>query len=131
MSIKSGWTISQAAYLRTFSHLFHLIATLSTPTKQHKKIALLKSKALLERVRGVAPPSPFRKKSILVIEINPQKYEVLTHRKDFFWSGLRGSNSLPPPWQGGALPDELNPHLVLPDGIEPSTRGFSVLCSTD
>ena len=27
------------------------------------------------------------------------------------WSGLRGSNSLPPPWQGGALPDELNPHV--------------------
>ena len=27
----------------------------------------------------------------------------------FSWSGLRGSNSLPPPWQGGALPDELNP----------------------
>ena len=27
------------------------------------------------------------------------------------WSGLRGSNSLPPPWQGGALPDELNPHF--------------------
>ena len=25
------------------------------------------------------------------------------------WSGLRGSNPLPPPWQGGALPDELNP----------------------
>ena len=29
------------------------------------------------------------------------------------WSGLRGSNSLPPPWQGGALPDELNPHVLL------------------
>ena len=29
----------------------------------------------------------------------------------FSWSGLRDSNSLPPPWQGGALPDELNPHL--------------------
>ena len=28
----------------------------------------------------------------------------------FFWSGRRGSNSLPPPWQGGALPDELKPH---------------------
>ena len=122
----------QSSRLSThFSHLFHLITALSTPAKQHKKIALLKSKALLERVRGIAPPSPFRKKSILVIEINPQKYEVLTHRKDFLWSGLRGSNSLPPPWQGGALPDELNPHLVLPDGIEPSTRGFSVLCSTD
>ena len=27
------------------------------------------------------------------------------------WSGLRGSNSLPPPWQGGALPDELSPRI--------------------
>ena len=27
------------------------------------------------------------------------------------WSGRRGSNSLPPPWQGGALPDELRPHI--------------------
>ena len=60
----------------------------------------------------------------------------------FFWSGRRGSNSLPPPWQGGALPDELRPHnvyslrrtykkLVPPIGIEPMTRGFSVPCSTD
>ena len=31
-----------------------------------------------------------------------------------FWSGRRGSNSLPPPWQGGALPDELRPHMVPP-----------------
>ena len=30
-------------------------------------------------------------------------------RRNFIWSGLRGSNSLPPPWQGGALPDELKP----------------------
>ena len=28
-----------------------------------------------------------------------------------YWSGRRGSNSLPPPWQGGALPDELRPHI--------------------
>ena len=52
------------------------------------------------------------------------------------WSGLRGSNPPPPPWQGGALPNELNPHsglmpLVPPVGIEPTTRGFSVLCSTN
>ena len=26
------------------------------------------------------------------------------------WSGLRGSNPLPRPWQGRALPNELNPH---------------------
>ena len=32
------------------------------------------------------------------------------------WSGRRGSNSLPPPWQGGALPDELRPHIWFPFG---------------
>ena len=34
------------------------------------------------------------------------------------WSGLRGSNSLPPPWQGGALPDELNPltYMIFKNG---------------
>ena len=52
-------------------------------------------------------------------------------RDEFKWSGLRGSNSLPPPWQGGALPDELNPQMVPPVGIEPTTRGFSVPCSTN
>ena len=53
-----------------------------------------------------------------------------------FWSGLRGSNPPPLPWQGRALPNELNPRsdhrsLVPPVGIEPTTRGFSVLCSTN
>ena len=28
------------------------------------------------------------------------------------WSGRRGSNSLPRPWQGRALPDELRPHMA-------------------
>ena len=33
-----------------------------------------------------------------------------THRVSvLFWSGRRGSNSLPRPWQGRALPDELRP----------------------
>ena len=47
--------------------------------------------------------------SSLAILINAKK----KHRSasSFSWSGLRDSNSLPPPWQGGALPDELNPHL--------------------
>ena len=31
----------------------------------------------------------------------------------FIWSGRRDSNSLPPPWQGGALPNELRPHLAV------------------
>ena len=47
------------------------------------------------------------------------------------WSGLRGSNSLPPPWQGGALPDELRPQMVPQARIELATRGFSVRCSTN
>ena len=38
------------------------------------------------------------------------KFTPPYRRRKLFWSGLRGSNSLPPPWQGGALPDELNPH---------------------
>ena len=47
------------------------------------------------------------------------------------WSGLRGSNPPPQPWQGCALPNELNPQVVPPVGIEPTTRGFSVPCSTN
>ena len=47
------------------------------------------------------------------------------------WSGLRGSNPPPRPWQGRALPNELNPQMVPPVGIEPTTRGFSVPCSTN
>ena len=35
------------------------------------------------------------------------------------WSGQRDSNSLPPPWQGGALPNELCPHMLhrVPFGV--------------
>ena len=59
------------------------------------------------------------------------KFRRHEKRRNSIWSGLRGSNSLPPPWQGGALPDELKPQMVPPIGIEPMTRGFSVPCSTN
>ena len=40
------------------------------------------------------------------------------------WSGLRGSNSLPPPWQGGALPDELNPRInFMPTALNTIRKG--------
>jgi hypothetical protein len=56
------------------------------------------------------------------------------------WSGKRGSNSRPIPWQGIALTTELFPHmdqrkthhkdglinLVAWGGIEPPTQGFSI-----
>ena len=38
---------------------------------------------------------------------------VIKQKWFFHWSGLRDSNSPPPPWQGGALPDELNPQVVI------------------
>ena len=46
-----------------------------------------------------------------------------------FWSGLRGSNPPPPPWQGGALPNELNPHINGASGRNRTndTRIFSPL----
>ncbi len=31
---------------------------------------------------------------------------------EFEWSGRRDSNPRHPPWQGGALPTELRPHLT-------------------
>ena len=47
-----------------------------------------------------------------------------------FWSGLRGSNPPPPPWQGGALPNELNPqvfnfNLATRMGLEPTTSSVT------
>ena len=47
------------------------------------------------------------------------------------WSGLRGSNSLPPPWQGSALSTELFPHKLYFGGQRgnrtPDTGIFSPL----
>ena len=42
---------------------------------------------------------------ILLYSIHPQAPGCSNNK----WSGRRGSNPLPPPWQGGALPDELRP----------------------
>ena len=41
----------------------------------------------------------------------PNKKSHISNATLFSWSGLRGSNPPPRPWQGGALPDELHPHL--------------------
>ena len=53
--------------------------------------------------------SPARRRSLLRSKsAAPKKKD--THVGVFlFWSGRRGSNSLPRPWQGRALPDELRP----------------------
>ena len=64
------------------------------------------------------------------------------------WSGLRGSDPPPQPWQGCALPNELNPQMIsrrarrslsenmelkkmeAPPGIGPGNKGFADLCLT-
>ena len=53
--------------------------------------------------------SPARRRPLLRSKsAAPKKKD--THVGVFlFWSGRRGSNSLPRPWQGRALPDELRP----------------------
>ncbi len=51
-------------------------------------------------------------------------------RTFFLWSGLRGSNPPPRPWQGRALPNELNPRMEAPPGIGPGNKGFADLCLT-
>ena len=54
--------------------------------------------------------SPLLRKVRASFKSIPKQKDILSD-VFLFWSGLRGSNSLPPPWQGGALPDELNPHI--------------------
>ena len=51
---------------------------------------------------GIEPTPSGSKPEILSIEL----------RTDLMWSGIRGSNSRPIPWQGIALPTELIPHIV-------------------
>ena len=61
-------------------------------------------------------PKPWRRADSFrpeLILIGFQKEKSQPSGWDFsFWSGRRGSNSLPPPWQGGALPDELRPRNI-------------------
>ena len=63
-------------------------------------------------------------------DLKKEKRENLSLPSSYYWSGLRGSNPPPQPWQGCALPNELNPRMP-PVGIEPTTRGFSIPCSTN
>ena len=47
-----------------------------------------------------------------LIPFAPQKTRPPIGWSCFLWSGRRGSNSLPRPWQGRALPDELRPQTA-------------------
>ena len=43
--------------------------------------------------------------------LGKEKRENFSLPSSYYWSGLRGSNPPPQPWQGCALPNELNPHF--------------------
>ena len=98
-------------------------------TKKARQKALL---SLLERITRLARCASARTGTHAGTATVPRTVATLTgcpvrvSRKDttnkkaqgempcaFCWSGLRDSNSLPPPWQGGALPDELNPQTIV------------------
>ena len=55
-------------------------------------------------------------------------FEAVKDISPTIWSGLRGSNSLPPPWQGGALPDELNPHYIKNISPAKNATSYSLWC---
>ena len=72
--------------------------------------------SLTQQSTGLLLPAstPFRRArlefvSSHLIPFAPQKTRPPDRWSCFLWSGRRGSNSLPRPWQGRALPDELRP----------------------
>ena len=89
--------------------------------KQH--VQFCKAKLRASRRFGTAQPRPSKRKTVPLWV------------RFFFWSGLRGSNPPPPPWQGGALPNELNPqvlfnclfnfNLATRMGLEPTTSSVT------
>ena len=56
--------------------------------------------------------SPARRRPLLRSKSAAPKKKDTHMGVILFWSGRRGSNSLPRPWQGRALPDELRPQTA-------------------
>ena len=86
---------------------------------------------------------PIQKSPDQILFANPRSFSQLTtsffaskslgipHTPLFTWSDRRGSNPRSRPWQGRALPNELNPRkLEAPPGIGPGNKGFADLCLT-
>ena len=90
---------------------------------QMSGLRLVRPKAAVGRARGASPleAPPGFEPGVKVLQTSalPLGYGAKK------WSGLRGSNSLPPPWQGGALPDELNPQMATRMGLEPTTSSVT------
>ena len=126
MNVKSALTLRKSVpYDDTFPHM-HL-------TRRHKKARANFVRAsfwrrhpdLNRRIGDLQSPAlPLGYGAIVSLFLlrasRSENCHFLTHRSvskiaavrgylQQFWSGQRDSNSLPPPWQGGALPNELCP----------------------
>ena len=98
--LNSVFLISQTTLL-----LYHIFSSLSSGfSKFFEKV--LKTFTEGHYPCGLEAPPRFE----LGVRVLQTHALPLGYERRSIWSGLRGSNSLPPPWQGGALPDELNPH---------------------
>ena len=80
---------------------------ISAPKARLQKESILSDALFLEAPPGFEPgqsricsPLPYH----LAMAPDIRKEGFIENPLFFLWSGLRGSNSLPPPWQGGALP---------------------------
>ena len=131
------YVIFRYAFLKQIELFFSLIISYS-PALHKQNIFRYNKKALtnvsaffLEVTPGFEPGNQGFADPCLTTWLCHHIRETAFRGRFSVWSGRRGSNSLPRPWQGGALPDELRPHMVPPIGIEPMTRGFSVPCSTN
>ena len=87
------------------------------PSSEWARCAALSAAELRPLAKSSAslPPFLLPKSKLLVLILRRERgvpfvYKFLFLAEQKNWSGRRGSNSLPPPWQGGALPDELRPH---------------------
>ena len=78
---------------------------LTPPWRLNTAICFAKSSEL--PARG----SAIRKRALAPVISRKQQNSRPNGRLFCCWSGLRGSNPPPSPWQGDALPNELNPHL--------------------
>ena len=120
------WILYNLWHFATDFLQVYLLSTLSAPyrrkrklregenqrrsAEENKKAPTEKRKMLLEAPPGFEPGS----RGFAVRCLTTWLWRHISLAGDIparlFWSGQRGSNSLPPPWQGGALPDELCPH---------------------
>ena len=88
-------------------------ATRAQPSRRRGSLAAL-SAATRTRAPKRATGTFFSLRSCPVrasARVIPKRNTILSDGVSF-WSGRRGSNSLPRPWQGRALPDELRPQAA-------------------